>query len=747
VVLTTATAWLLGLVLVVPGASAACPNEAIREAQHATSLPDCRAYEQVSPPDKNGGGVIAAVDHTRISSAGDAASFASLAGFADAVGSGVATEYMSLRGPSGWSTHAITPPQEPFTAFGAFDAGEPRYFGDFSPDLSSGVFLAWSLLSPAPNVENVENLYVRKDLRSPGPGSYALASDASAPVGSETEPLVNHHHPVFTGASADYGHVVFEASYPLTPESTAHSTSFENVNNVFEWDHGVVRLASVLPDGSPAPHPIAGQSASALAKLTLHTVSSDGSRVIFTDLPEGRTNDGAIYMRVDHSSTIQLNESERTDCSEEDPCQPPGGGNAEFATASADDSRVFFRGVGTERLTDDTPLVPAVRQLYMYDASKPPSDPHNLTLVSQDRTSAHEVGNVEGVIGASEDGRYVYFIAGGQHVAGAPQIGSRDGVFLWHDDGTPGGALSYVGELADSSDDGNDSISNARERALQARVSPDGHHVLFASSSGEGLLSAHGGTDFQQGSACHDERGVSQLCEELYLYDADTAALSCVSCDPSGAPPASPAGITVDAGERGATFSNPHFERDLSDDGRYVFFTTRDALVPQDVNGKSDVYEYDALTETVHLLSTGTEPVASYFMGTTPSGQDAFIATRSPLAGSDRDTSEDLYDVRVGGGFSEPASPPSPCAGEGCRGALASPPGDVPRPSATPSPDGNLLPALAPPAAKHKPLTRAQLLAKALRSCKHKPRRHRRACERSARRRYRPSSSSSRRTR
>src|ERR1035437_2410202 len=46
---------LLALLLSAAGASAAaCPNEAIRTEQGSGYLPNCRAYEMVSPVEKNG---------------------------------------------------------------------------------------------------------------------------------------------------------------------------------------------------------------------------------------------------------------------------------------------------------------------------------------------------------------------------------------------------------------------------------------------------------------------------------------------------------------------------------------------------------------------------------------------------------------------------------------------------------------------------------------------------------------------
>ena len=40
-----------------PGGTDTCSNKAVRDQQAANFLPDCRAYEMISPPDKNGGRV------------------------------------------------------------------------------------------------------------------------------------------------------------------------------------------------------------------------------------------------------------------------------------------------------------------------------------------------------------------------------------------------------------------------------------------------------------------------------------------------------------------------------------------------------------------------------------------------------------------------------------------------------------------------------------------------------------------
>jgi hypothetical protein len=187
--------------------------------------------------------------------------------------------------------------------------------------------------------------------------------------------------------------------------------------------------------------------------------------------------------------------------------------------------------------------------------------------------------------------------------------------------------------------------------------------------------------------------------------------------------------------------------RYLSDDGR-VFFDSSDALVPGDVNGKEDVYEWevDGLGQNVYeyrggqvyLISTGKSYRNSYLIGSSENGSDVFFTTAEQLVPQDTDTQRDVWDARVDGGFPAPAPPATVCEGEACQGPAAAPPVFGAPASASISGPGNLTPT---PPAKPKPtvLTRAQKLAKALKVCrKDKPKSKREACERSVRRRYGP---------
>jgi hypothetical protein len=86
-----------------------CPNQAIRAEQNTTHLPDCFAYEMVSPPDKNQGTVGGRGNQpgepvsATFSEDGDGVAFCTASIFGDPAGqlSNTCAQYLSRRGPSG----------------------------------------------------------------------------------------------------------------------------------------------------------------------------------------------------------------------------------------------------------------------------------------------------------------------------------------------------------------------------------------------------------------------------------------------------------------------------------------------------------------------------------------------------------------------------------------------------------------------------------------------------------------------
>jgi hypothetical protein len=189
----------------------------------------------------------------------------------------------------------------------------------------------------------------------------------------------------------------------------------------------------------------------------------------------------------------------------------------------------------------------------------------------------------------------------------------------------------------------------------------------------------------------------------------------------------------------------------MSANGNRVFFTTSQGLVPQDVNGVEDVYEWEREGEgscpvkspaspvggCQYLLSGGASPYASYFVDADEAGDNAFFVHVGALGDVQVPAGHlELYDARIGGGF------PAVCGGDGCASgevsAAPSVPGSVSGPPSAGFAGTGNFPPVSP--AKPRVLTRAQLLAKALAVCRREHRRGhaRTACERSAQSRYGP---------
>lgn len=637
---------------------------ALPASRAGAALPDGRAYELVSPAAKLGNDVVSDSSRTRAAASETpslpmAVTFASLGGFADAQGMGISTEYMAQRtaqpGTSGWSTHAITPPQDPLSILAAAQVLDPLYVGDMSADLTRAIFRAWSPLTADPNVRGVANLYLRTDLRQPGYGAWQLLSSAAAPLAPISD---GAQQPFLAGASSDLSHAIFESRLALTPDAAAGNPQ------LYKVDDGVVRLlapAATCPGGAVpgAPCSIAGAGASAL-RLTARAISDDGSRVELSSPVSGLTSSistnpaapTALYQFDAAGDTLT-----QIDASQKAPPDPPQA--ARFETASRDGERVFF--TSAEQLTD----APG-GGLYLWRRTPAPGAGH-LTLIAGGAGTA--------AVGASDDGRRLYFVAPSQLVPGGPPV-SEDGLYLWQDDGSPSGALAFVGGISFGDATANDNTSATWNGTPDvARVTPDGSELLFEVSDGSGLAphADHGSCTTRNPDNTSDGR-----CSELYLYRADRSTplapdVVCVSCAPAGAPASASAFVNVHEGA-GASQVTWHLSRALTDDGRRVFFSTAQALVPQDVDGRVDAYEYDVASGTPHLLSSGHDAADSWFLDASASGDDAFFTTREQLVGWDVDAAYDLYDARVGGGLPDPPPPAPPCSADACHGVPQAPP-------------------------------------------------------------------------
>ena len=192
-------------------------------------------------------------------------------------------------------------------------------------------------------------------------------------------------------------------------------------------------------------------------------------------------------------------------------------------------------------------------------------------------------------------------------------------------------------------------------RLLRIQVSPDGSHMAFVTRS---QITEYNNEGFT----------------EMYTYEPSSGKLVCASCLPSGEPPTS----NVRASQDGLFMTN---------DGR-VFFSTEDSLVETDTNRANDVYEYVGgrpqlittgtgstklpfLAETVDYLDPG-------LIGVSADGRDVYFSTYDTLVPQDHNGSFlKIYDARAGGGFAV-SPPPPPCvAADECHGPGSEPPPDL----------------------------------------------------------------------
>jgi hypothetical protein len=308
----------------------------------------------------------------------------------------------------------------------------------------------------------------------------------------------------------------------------------------------------------------------------------------------------------------------------------------------------------------------------------------HLTVIDRDEEPADEPRRALGVISASADGTYIYFTGLGQLVKGAPPIAGKIGIFVWHD-----GQVGFIGTF-----DGGDWASNLPSidggggpgGKIPSRVTPDGRALVFAAQNGSGLTGYnHAGCG-----------GVVAGCVEFYVYHADTERLACASCNPNGLPALTNATNAAEFSVGGAVRAS-HRSKALSDDGRYVFFSSGDRLVPEDTNGRFDAYEYDSATGEIRLLSSGKSTSDSFFVDASSSGDNAFFITKERLVGWDVDDSYDIYDARIGGGLPEPAQPPGTCKAGDCQGPSTNAPPAIDPGSAAFSGVGNTAHVTHPP--------------------------------------------------
>jgi len=595
-----------------------CANDPLRLGP-AADLPDCRAYEMVSPVDKDGGEILVLTsvpgfpaEINQGASSGDALTYSSYRAFADPDAAPFTSQYLAKRDPAkGWLNESISPPRE-----GTIVPGLETQYRVFTEDLSQ----SWLVTDSEPvlaedGLPGYRNLYRRDNDTGAYQAQCAAEPEGNSAFDYRLEPQ---------GYSADGSHLVYRAEGKLTPDAAP----IGKTPQLYECVNGdELRLVSILPGGEASPAGgSAGTSDGGLGGFGLRVnsvtgaISDDGSRIFWT---AAATGPGPLYVRINGTETVQV-----------------AAAGASFRAASPEGDRVIY-SVG-----DD-----------LFEASVEP----------EAATSTQVAGEVDGVMGMSEDTKLVYLVSKEDLDSGIGAEAGKPNLYLYRSEED---SFTFIAIL--SEEDAREAFSSASEfPALtpvarspynrSSRVSADGLHAAFTSSAEL--------TGFD-----NRDQATGETLTEVFIYDAMSEELACASCNPTNARP---------QGKNIGTSPNPywtaayipgfenqlHASRALSEGGNRLLFNAIDPLALGDTNGKQDVYEWQApgsgsctLTSSTYspanegcidLVTTGKSPQPSELVDASATGGDVFFKTAQSLWPLDPGL-VDIYDARVGGGFPPP---------------------------------------------------------------------------------------------
>ena len=642
----------------------ACPNSQLRQETRSNDLPDCRAYELVTPSFAQGTTILPAVGPTSgLATNPPRLAYGALYGlFPETSGegmNGMTDAYVSTRSDKGWSQRYVGfEGGRGVGGHGVITGGPPGgvVFNPFT-SVSPGAIMRGTQASPSLDRITIYNWGYPGQVESHAPASNApYVWDTSNGNLLERWPSNlaqvpdSENFAGFPQASADFSHFVFSSNVPFAADGEASEGQIEccplgrgmdrswPIASIYDNDlrTGAVVLASRRSDETPF-------------RGRVFDVSDDGSHILMVEkvtfsggasapvipkeyFPQAKIR-GPLYLRVDARETYEI----------------APGRQLEYLASTADGATVYL--ASNERLTADDH--DQSRDLFVWHQD----DPDSLTRVSVgDHGSAGNTDacapneqwtiacGIRAVFSAGGNGHSdtylgsksgdLYFESPEQLVGAKGEAGERN-LYLYRD-----GTVRYVTTMSPS------------RRAARMQVTPDGRYMA--------LITASNLTAYDSGG--HGE---------MYLYDPVGGRVTCASCRPDGLQPVSDA-----LGSQNGLF--------LTNDGR-AFFSTKDALQPRDTNQTDDVYEF---TEgKPQLITTGIGPSLDIsaalsmlgLVGVSANGTDVYFATLDHIVTQDHNgTQTKIYDARTGGGFPAEREEPKCVAADECHGPSSNPPASPP---------------------------------------------------------------------
>jgi hypothetical protein len=598
--LRAALATIIGIALLVmlstlTGTAAAetvCPNAALRTGPSA-NLPDCRAYELVTPVNKNGG----EAEVEELSPSGESAQISSRATLQSETTGDIAggfSFYTLTRTAEGWASTSIAPSaseyEGPYHGFSFFS----KYLRGISLDGRSTLWVTRRRTDPEPE-KRVDDLYLERTPGGPlsevGPMAPPSWPSPDFPqVGIEQEELGTTQvveysqdlsHVLLAGrGEPEHGNKPGEGIWqnqwtPGSETAPGDPTLYEYVGtgNTAPLPVGVNNEGKVISDCGIVLGGRGADQAEAYGQLEIHiTVNSDnpisanGSTVFFvarvrSEAPaQAPCSSGLVgnelYARIDNGEpgahTVAISEPSEADCRA---CHTElsvregsyRGGGAYFQGASEDGSKVFFTTYQPLLGNDDS------KNIYEYDFDAPAGE-RVVRVSGGDSTVSEPEAAVKGVVGISSDGSHVYFVAEGvltrnPNSQGQEATQGADNLYVFD---TETQTTSFIADLCSG---------YGGEKEISGSVSDPSCRAEIKEGEQVDGNAVNVGTDSELWGGSKGEEG-----EE------------------------SPTGVNV------------------TPDGRFLVFTSYADLTPDDAStGAAQVFEYDAQTGSLVRVSIGQD--------------------------------------------------------------------------------------------------------------------------------------------
>ncbi len=622
----------------------ACPNENVRQQTKANYLPDCRAYELVSPENAGGTQLFAGGPNTGLATSPSRFAFVGLYSTVPGSGGhpmdGQGDLYVATRTDTGWKTRYVGLPATEFAIAGGPPMGPPLSSGvvgsgltgvegpghvheangyftqpweiqaNVLTDPSMSRFVDWNDGSlgnetegadNAPYVWDAEGAFVDRwptnlatvpggNIEGPGgvqiptqAGNHALACPTVPGHGTD-------NCPGDVTASSDLSHFVFATEWsPFTVggRTTPPGSVYDN-NTVT----GAVEIASLLPDGKPIQSEPGDESGD---PLQIPAVSEDGSHILMAAGGTGPC--GAAK------------------CAPVSPCISFGSEPASRCQMQA--SHLYMR----------------VDDLNTYDVSE-----------------GHDVK----FVGMTPDGTKVYFTSD-EHLTGEDLEHGGESLYMWSEQGELAGEPLTLISKADNpgqpGEPGNTSDCHASfTTECGVLTYTDASYCTLAGGAGgdcksDNSIAANGDIYFFSPELLDGSRGIPNR-ENLYVYRNGKAQyVTTITTGPYCYKSPIP-GYTDSA-----CSDTPVARMEVTPTDSHMAFLTASPVTQYENDGHLEMYTYDPAARRIVCVScnpSGT-PASSgveasqngLFM--TDDGR-TFFSTEEPLVHGDTDQGEDVYE-------------------------------------------------------------------------------------------------------